>query len=74
MYETYKKKFQVSEKCDIKCDFYALFHEVYCYITSGVKVDLILQPLVHRMKKDLKKYKKQNKKHASIFDAWFFTL
>lgn len=54
LYETYKKKFQVSEKCDIKCDFYALFNEVYCYITSGVKVDLILQPLVHRMKKDLK--------------------
>ena len=53
-YETYKKKFQVSEKCDMKCDFYALFNEVYCYITSGIKVDFILTPLVLRMKKDLK--------------------
>lgn len=54
LYETYKKKFQVSEKCDMKCDFYALFNEVYCYITSGIKVDFILTPLVLRMKKDLK--------------------
>ena len=55
LYETYKKKYPVSEKCDIKTAFYALYHEVYAYIISGNKVMFILLPMVRRMKKELKK-------------------
>ena len=55
LYETYKKKYPVSEKCDIKTAFYALYHEVYAYIISGNKVMFILLPLVKRIKKELKR-------------------
>ncbi len=53
LYETYKKKYPVSEKCDLKTAFYALYHEVYAYLRSGVKVDFILKPLVKRMNREL---------------------
>ena len=55
LYETYKRKYPVSEKCDIKTAFYALYHEVYAYIISGTKVNFILMPLVKRMNKELDK-------------------
>lgn len=55
LYETYKKNYPVSEKCDIKCSFYALYNEVYSYIASGKKFNFILKPIVKRMKKELKK-------------------
>ncbi|MBR4726266.1 MAG: fructosamine kinase family protein [Clostridia bacterium] len=53
LYETYKAKYPVSEKCDLKTSFYALYHEVYAYIISGTKVNFILQPLVKRMNREL---------------------
>ena len=53
LYETYKKKYPVSEKCDLKTAFYGLYHEVYAYITSGTKVNFILMPLVRRMERAL---------------------
>ena len=49
LYETYKRKYPVSEKCDLKTAFYALYHEVYVYLVSGSKVNAILNPLVKRM-------------------------
>lgn len=55
LYETYKAKYPVSSKCDIKTAFYALYHEVYAYIISGTKVNFILMPLVKRMNKELDK-------------------
>ena len=55
LYDTYKRKYPVSEKCDIKTAFYALYHEVYGYIISGTKVNFILMPLVKRMNKELDK-------------------
>lgn len=55
LYETYKKNYPVSEKCDLKTSFYALYHEVYCSIISGNKVNSILYPLVYRMNKELRK-------------------
>lgn len=55
LYETYKAKYPVSEKCDIKTAYYALYHEVYAYIVSGTKVNFILMPLVKRMNKELDK-------------------
>ena len=55
LYETYKSKYPVSEKCDIKTAFYALYNEVYAYISSGIKMNFILMPLVKRMNKELDK-------------------
>lgn len=55
LYDTYKKLYPTSEKVDLKCAFYGLYHEIYCYISSGSKVDFILKPLVKRMNKELKK-------------------
>lgn len=55
LYQTYKKNYPTSNKVDSKTAFYALFHEVYCYILSGQKLDFILLPLVERMRKELKK-------------------
>lgn len=49
LYETYKRKYKVSEKCDLKTAFYAMYHEVYVFLISGTKVDAILNPLVRRM-------------------------
>lgn len=56
LYETYKRKYPVSEKCDLKTAFYALYHEVYAYIISGTKINSILMPLVKRMNNELDKY------------------
>lgn len=55
LYETYKKKYPVSEKCDIKCAFYGLFNEVYCNIMAGSFCAFLLKPVVKRMHKELKK-------------------
>ena len=55
LYKMYKSKYSVSEKCDLKTSFYALFNEVYCYIISGNKINMILMPLVRRMNRELKK-------------------
>ena len=55
LYETYKSKYPVSEKCDLKTSFYALFFEVYCYIFSGAPVVKIPRILVKRMNKELRK-------------------
>ncbi|MBQ7688688.1 MAG: fructosamine kinase family protein [Clostridia bacterium] len=54
LYETYKAKYPVSRNCDLKTAFYGLYHEVYCYIVSGNKVNFILMPLVRRMNKILR--------------------
>ena len=55
LYETYKSKYPVSEKCDLKTSFYALFFEVYCYIFSGAQKVKIPQVLIKRMNDELKK-------------------
>ena len=55
LYETYKAKYSVSEKCDIKTAFYALYHEVYVFIISGTKIKSVLMPLVKRMNSELDK-------------------
>lgn len=47
--ETYIKKYGASKYCDVKCAFYALWNEVYCYIKSGILLKLIMNPLVKNM-------------------------
>ena len=55
LYETYKKKYPVSQHVDQKTAFYGLYHEIYAYILSGNKVNFILRPLVKRMEAELKR-------------------
>ena len=47
--ETYIKKYGASRYCMQKLAFYGLWNEVYCYIKSGVLVNLIMKPLVRNM-------------------------
>lgn len=54
LYETYKSKYPVSEKCDLKCAFYGLFNEAAVYIRTGAKVDFIMNAVMRRMKKQMK--------------------
>ena len=49
--KTYIKKYGVSKNCDLKCAFYGLWNEVYCYIKSGMLVNIIMNPLVKNMQK-----------------------
>ena len=51
--ETYIKKYGASRYCMQKLAFYGLWNEVYCYIKSGVLVNLIMKPLVKNMNKRL---------------------
>ncbi len=55
LYDTYKSKFSVSEKCDIKCAFYGLYNEIYCGIMAGGFNKILLYPVVKRMRKELEK-------------------
>ena len=55
LYATYKNKFPVSEKCDIKCAFYGLYNEIYCNIKAGSFNQFLIKPVVKRMKKELSK-------------------
>ncbi|MDE6474682.1 MAG: aminoglycoside phosphotransferase family protein [Clostridia bacterium] len=53
--KTYINKYGASKNCDIKCAFYGLWNEVYCYVKSGMLVNIIMNPLVKNMKKLLAK-------------------
>ena len=55
LYETYKSKFPVSEKCDIKCAFYGLYNEIYCSVRSGNFFLFLIKSVTKRMKKELSK-------------------
>ena len=54
--ETYIGKYGASKYCDVKCAFYGLWNEVYCYIKSGVLIGLIMNPLVANMRKGSQNY------------------
>ena len=47
--KTYIDKYGASKYCDVKCAFYGLWNEVYCYIKSGQLVGFIMNPLVDNM-------------------------
>lgn len=53
LYYKYKEKYPVSQNCDVKCAFYALWNEVHCYITSGKLFKLIMKPIAKNMKRQL---------------------
>ena len=55
LYNTYKAKYPVSKNVDLKCAFYAVYHEIYCFISSGSHTEIILKKAVNRLIKELKK-------------------
>lgn len=55
LYETYKRKYPVSENCDVKTAFYALYHEVYTYILTGSRIHWYLPQMVRRFHQDLRR-------------------
>ncbi len=55
LYNTYKAKYPVSKNVDIKCAFYAVYHEIYCYISSGSHTEFILRKTVKWLRAELKK-------------------
>jgi len=55
LYETYKQKYPVSENCDVKTAFYALYHEVYTYILTGSRIHWYLPQMIRRFEKDLRR-------------------
>lgn len=50
----YRRKYGESSHIEDKLAFYALWNEVFCFIKSGVIIPLIMNPLVHNMKRRLK--------------------
>lgn len=56
LYDAYKAKYPVSDKCDLKCAFYALFHELYCYLKNGTYTGFIMRSAVNNAKKQLQKF------------------
>lgn len=52
--ETYVRKYGASRYCMQKLAFYGLWNEVYCYIRSGVLVNIILNPLIKNMYRQLR--------------------
>lgn len=55
LYENYKSKYSVSEKCDIKCAFYSLWNEAMVYINTGKYTKFIMHKAINDMKKELNK-------------------
>ena len=56
LYDMYKEKYAVSEKCDIKCAFYALWNELACGISSGKFYKSMMKAIVKNMNNMLKNY------------------
>ncbi|MGN0765951.1 MAG: phosphotransferase [Christensenellales bacterium] len=52
--QTYIEKYGASKYCKEKLAFYGLWNEVFCYITSGVLINVIMNPLVKNMNKVVK--------------------
>ena len=59
LYEAYKKKYPVSKNCDVKTAFYALYHEVYCFILTGRRDDIMLLPIARRLKREMKSFERR---------------
>ena len=55
LYKMYKSKYPTSKNCDIKVAFYAMYHEIYCYICSGTRTKFNHLRCLLQLKKELKK-------------------
>ena len=56
LYEEYKKRYGVSEKADVKTEFYALFSEMYWYSRLGKVSHPFLKLKANCLKKEMKKF------------------
>lgn len=55
LYKTYKSKYPTSKNCDLKVAFYAMYHEIYCYISSGRRTKINHLRCLLNLNKELKK-------------------
>lgn len=55
LYKMYKSKYPTSKNCDLKVAFYAMYHEIYCYICSGRRTKFNHLRCLLQLKKELKK-------------------
>lgn len=44
-----------TKNVDLKCAFYSVYHEIYCFISSGSHTEIILKTAVNHLRKELKK-------------------
>lgn len=56
LYQTYKEMFPVSENCDVKLAFYAVFNEIYFYLLTGMSFEYIYPRMIRRLRKEMKLY------------------
>lgn len=57
LYEVYKEKYSVSRNADIKCLFYAVFAEVEFFLYSGMYLSRIINPIVKKASKEIKRFR-----------------
>lgn len=57
IYETYKKLHNISDKCDLKLEYYALFSEMYWYSITHHKFDGFLKFKAQLLEKQLRRFK-----------------
>lgn len=55
LYEMYKSKYPTSKNCDLKVAFYAMYHEIYCYISSGRRTKINHLRCLIQLKKEMRK-------------------
>lgn len=56
IYDTYKKLHEISDKCDLKLEYYALFSEMYWYSITHHKFDGFLKLKAKLLKKQLRRF------------------
>lgn len=56
LYDTYKKLHNISDKCDLKLEYYALFSEMYWYSITHHKFDDFLKLKARLLNKQLRRF------------------
>lgn len=56
IYDTYKKLHNISDKCDLKLEYYALFSEIYWYSITHHKYDNFLKLKAKLLEKQLRRF------------------
>lgn len=56
LYDTYKKLYNISDKCDLKLEYFALFSEMYWYSITHHKYDGFLKLKAQLLEKQLRRF------------------
>ncbi len=56
LYKTYKENYLTSKLVDLKCAFYAMWNEAYCFLKSGTYLPLFMNPIAKNLKKQLRRF------------------